>query len=84
MMIICAKLLLNPTMYNKVLQVSLSKQIGTYGVSVWVSLIYFKWDLFRRHIKNGLMWLKFGLSCYFFVWGRHISIQMLGRPKSML
>ena len=44
-----------------------SKQIGTYGVSVWVSLMYFKWDLFRRHIKNGFMWLKLGFSCYFFV-----------------
>ena len=43
--------------------------------------MYFKWDLFCRHIKNGFMWLKMSLSGYFFVWERHISIQMLRCPS---
>ena len=58
-----------------------SKQIGTSELNVWVSLMYFKWDLFRRHTKNGFMRLKMGLSGYFFAWERHISIKMLGHPS---
>ena len=40
--------------------------------------MYFKWDLFRRHIKKRVYVAKMGLSGYFCVWERHISIQMLG------
>ena len=43
-----------------------SEQTNWYpGGSVWVSLMYLKWDLFGRHIKNGFIWLKMGLSGYF-------------------
>ena len=43
-----------------------SEQTNRYlGGSVWVSRVYFKWDLFCRHIKNGFVWLKMSLSGYF-------------------
>ena len=39
--------------------------------------MYFKWDLFRGHIKQWAYVAKMGLSGQFFVWKRHLSIQML-------
>ena len=48
---------------------SLEQKNWYLGGSVWVSLMYFKWDLFHRHIKkwvygakNGVYVAKMGLN----------------------